>query len=65
MKRTKYIKPEICIHSFACESITAMLSARQINGSYAASALAGYTLSNAAGDNQQVTTLKNIFELKY
>ena len=64
MKRTKYIKPEICIHRFACEAITT-LSARQIEGSYAASALAGYTLKNAAGDNQQITTLKNIFALKY
>ena len=68
MKEIKYIEPAIKIFIFDCESVLTDSAAppMPVQGDYAAAAAFNYLAGNGTGmTNQQMTTIKNLFEFKY
>ena len=65
MNKTKFIHPDIDILKFDSETVETELSNTKVQGSYAAGALADYAADNEDIDLQQITTIINVFELKY
>lgn len=61
MNKAKFTQPEICIYKFQSESIRTDISAL-VQGQYAAGAIAEYVIGNSTGENQQITTVKNILD---